>query len=117
MALLTVVTMTGCGAREEQQSRHPAARLGRLGAEDPGLRGRAWDMSRRGVLAAGGAYSLALNADGTVWAWGGNASDQMGDGVSSLHSTPARTRLPCRFTGMPSGAHRTSQAEHCPATP
>ena len=60
---------------------------------------------------------LALREDGTVLAWGSNAADQIGDGVSSFHPTPVRARLPCRFTGMPSRDHRASEAEHCPAAP
>jgi len=69
------------------------------------------------ALTSGRSTVLALREDGTVWAWGSNAADQIGDGVSSLHSTPARVLLPCRFTGMPSRAHRASEAEHCPAAP
>ncbi|HYO52439.1 hypothetical protein [Archangium sp.] len=69
------------------------------------------------ALSSGSGHTLALRQDGTVLAWGSNASDQIGDGVSSLHPTPARTLLPCRFTGMASRDHRASEAEHCPATP
>ena len=32
-------------------------------------------------FAAGSDHSLALAADGTVWAWGGNSSGQLGDGT------------------------------------
>lgn len=32
-------------------------------------------------VAAGGAFSLALSAGGTVWAWGANESGQLGDGT------------------------------------
>ncbi|HZI07241.1 MAG TPA: RCC1 repeat-containing protein, partial [Archangium sp.] len=90
MALLTVVTMTGCGAREEQQSRHPAVQQGRLGVEDPGLRKGARNAPLQGVLAAGGDHSLALDADGTLWAWGHNASGQLGDGTTRNRSQPVK---------------------------
>jgi alpha-tubulin suppressor-like RCC1 family protein len=88
MALLTVVTMTGCGATEEQQSRHPAVQQKLLGGEDAGLRGRTAPL--RGVLAAGGAHSLALDADGTLWAWGHNAVGQLGDGTTRNRSQPVK---------------------------
>jgi alpha-tubulin suppressor-like RCC1 family protein len=69
------------------------------------------------ALSTSGTSVMALREDGTLWAWGSNRSDQMGDGISSDHATPSRTLLPCRFTGMPSGDHRASEAEHCPAAP
>jgi len=33
------------------------------------------------AIAAGGEHSLALKADGTVWAWGWNYYGQLGDGT------------------------------------
>jgi alpha-tubulin suppressor-like RCC1 family protein len=33
------------------------------------------------AIAAGGAHSLALKSDGTVWAWGDNEQGQLGDGT------------------------------------
>ncbi|MBV8858902.1 MAG: S8 family serine peptidase [Acidobacteria bacterium] len=33
------------------------------------------------AVAAGGAHSLALKSDGTVWAWGSNTSGQVGNGT------------------------------------
>ncbi len=41
-------------------------------------------------VAAGHGFSLALKKDGTVWAWGGGGSGQLGDGTLSWHSTPIR---------------------------
>ena len=35
------------------------------------------------AVSAGLAHSLALNVDGTVWAWGLNSDGQLGDGVAS----------------------------------
>ncbi|HYO72402.1 MAG TPA: RCC1 repeat-containing protein [Archangium sp.] len=68
-------------------------------------------------LSAGYEAGYALLEDGTVRAWGSNAYDQIGDGVSSIHLTPAQVRLPCRFTAMTSRDHRASEVKHCPAMP
>jgi alpha-tubulin suppressor-like RCC1 family protein len=39
------------------------------------------DLTGITQVAAGSEYSLALAADGTVWAWGGNSTGQLGDGT------------------------------------
>ena len=43
-------------------------------------------------LAAGGSHSLALMADGSVWAWGNNNHGQLGNG-----KTPLKNSLPTRI--------------------
>jgi alpha-tubulin suppressor-like RCC1 family protein len=43
----------------------------------------------RGV-AAGLEHSLALQNDGSVWAWGGNSMGQLGDGTTADRHTPAQ---------------------------
>ena len=40
------------------------------------------------ALACGDAHTLALDAGGTVWAWGDNSAGQLGDGSSLEHWTP-----------------------------
>jgi alpha-tubulin suppressor-like RCC1 family protein len=47
-------------------------------------------------IAASGNYSLALDSDGQVWAWGQNTSGQVGTGTPSI-AVP----LPVRVTGLP----------------
>ncbi len=41
-------------------------------------------------VAGGGIHSLALLADGTVWAWGNNVWGQLGDGTRISRSTPVQ---------------------------
>lgn len=41
-----------------------------------------------GAIAAGPFHTLALKADGKVWAWGANANGQLGDGAVVARSTP-----------------------------
>ncbi len=40
------------------------------------------------AVAGGGLHSLAVKGDGTVWAWGQNASGQLGDGTTTDRATP-----------------------------
>jgi alpha-tubulin suppressor-like RCC1 family protein len=47
-------------------------------------------------LVAGANHSVALRADGTVWAWGNNELSQLGDGTTTAHPTPVQV------TGLPS---------------
>jgi hypothetical protein len=47
-----------------------------------------------GPYATPGGYSLALKADGTLWAWGNNGALQLGDGTTNNRSTPVQVRYP-----------------------
>jgi len=42
------------------------------------------------AIAAGYSHSVALKTDGTVWAWGYNATGQVGDGSTTSRSYPVR---------------------------
>jgi alpha-tubulin suppressor-like RCC1 family protein len=41
-------------------------------------------------FSAGDSYSLAVRTDGTLWAWGSNSSGQLGDGTTTLRSSPTQ---------------------------
>jgi alpha-tubulin suppressor-like RCC1 family protein len=45
-------------------------------------------MSNVVMVKAGISYSLALKADGTVWAWGDNSLGELGDGTITTRITP-----------------------------
>jgi alpha-tubulin suppressor-like RCC1 family protein len=46
------------------------------------------------AIAAGAIHSLALKADGTVWAWGANGRGQVGDGTFGDQAFPVPVGLP-----------------------
>jgi YD repeat-containing protein len=46
------------------------------------------------ALAAGANHAVALRNNGTVWVWGSNSHDELGDGFSSLHATPGLVSWP-----------------------
>ena len=56
---------------------------------DRSTRRQASGLNHVTAIAAGDYYSLALGADGTVWAWGDNGYGQLGDGTTT---DPAHAR-------------------------
>jgi alpha-tubulin suppressor-like RCC1 family protein len=52
-------------------------------------------FSVSGKLAAGATHSVALRSDGTIWSWGGNASGQLGIGITdgTAHAAPIQSKL------------------------
>ena len=42
------------------------------------------------IAAAGGVHSLAITADGNLWAWGSNLSGRLGDGTNNNSNVPVR---------------------------
>jgi alpha-tubulin suppressor-like RCC1 family protein len=55
------------------------------------------------AIAAGTHYSLALKADGTVWAWGRNGQGRLGDGTTTDRHLPVQAKV-TRITGIAAGA-------------
>ncbi|KRE33945.1 RCC1 domain-containing protein [Paenibacillus sp. Soil522] len=60
------------------------------------------------AIAASGQHNLALESDGTVWAWGLNSSGQLGNGTATDHltyfHTPAQVRDLDSVTAVAAGA-------------
>lgn len=46
------------------------------------------------AIAVGGAHSMAVRQDGTVWAWGNNTSGELGDGTTTNRTTPVQVLGP-----------------------
>ncbi|MDQ0059920.1 RCC1 domain-containing protein [Paenibacillus harenae] len=44
------------------------------------------------AISAGAAHNLAINSDGTVWAWGENLFGQLGDGSTTDRHTPVQVQ-------------------------
>jgi alpha-tubulin suppressor-like RCC1 family protein len=45
------------------------------------------------ALAAGGAHTCAVDADGKIWCWGRGDEGQLGDGMGREHASPTATAL------------------------
>ena len=54
-------------------------------------------------IAAGFSHSLALKFDGTVWAWGNNSRNQVGDGLSAIQTIPLQRTGLSNIIGISGG--------------
>jgi alpha-tubulin suppressor-like RCC1 family protein len=59
------------------------------------------------AVAAGESHSLALKKDGTVCAWGGGSSGQIGDGFTTQRPTPVCLSLPTGVVAIAAGAQHS----------
>jgi alpha-tubulin suppressor-like RCC1 family protein len=57
------------------------------------------------AVSAGAIHSLALTADGRVWAWGYNGNGQLGDGTSTSRNTPVQAMVVGRVVQIAAGDH------------
>ncbi|SMB86383.1 RCC1 domain-containing protein [Deinococcus hopiensis] len=59
------------------------------------------------AIAGGLSHSLAVKADGTVRAWGGNGFGQLGDGTTTVRSTPVLVSGLTDVVGVASGSNHS----------
>jgi alpha-tubulin suppressor-like RCC1 family protein len=59
------------------------------------------------AIAAGESHSLALQGDGTVWAWGSNFAGQLGDGTTTSRLTPVKVSGLKPAIGIAAGAYHS----------
>ncbi len=64
----------------------------------------------QGVVAAGSAHTLEVNSDETLWAWGSNASGQLGDGTTTDRSSP--TYIGAHYARVAAGAAHSLAIRH-----
>ncbi len=58
-------------------------------------------------IAAGGAHTLALKSDGTVWTWGINIHGESGDGTTTQRTTPVQVTGLNDVTAIAGGYYHT----------
>ncbi|MBH8559362.1 RCC1 domain-containing protein [Hymenobacter negativus] len=64
-------------------------------------------FARARTLAAGGSHTVAVRADGSLWAWGNNASGQLGLGNTASQNTPQRVGTDTNWASVAAGGSHT----------
>jgi alpha-tubulin suppressor-like RCC1 family protein len=59
------------------------------------------------TIAAGYEHSIALLADGSLWAWGKNEYGQLGDGATTDRNTPVQVGIDKNWTAVSAGFNHT----------
>ncbi|MFH1232141.1 MAG: hypothetical protein V1709_11675 [Planctomycetota bacterium] len=59
------------------------------------------------AIAAADRHTIALKADGTLWAWGYNASGQLGDGTTTQKTTPTQIGTDTNWSVIAAGGFHT----------
>ena len=84
LVLVGALQGSGCEGRVESEARsaggeRPVAPA-RGEARRGGAVGRKWAHADRNVVALSNFHALAVSAEGSVWAWGGNSRGELGTG-------------------------------------
>src|SRR5262249_55210236 len=58
-------------------------------------------------VAAGQYHSLAVKRDGTVWAWGGDVSGQLGNNSTASHTSPVQVALLTGVAAVAAGQYHS----------
>lgn len=58
-------------------------------------------------IAAGANHTVAIKSDGTLWAWGNNASGQLGDGTTVNRASPVQVGTATNWSALSGGASHT----------
>src|SRR5207248_2372873 len=59
------------------------------------------------AIAAGGAFSLALKSNGSVWAWGWNVEGELGIGSTGNSATPVQVGNLAGVTAIAAGGYHS----------
>jgi alpha-tubulin suppressor-like RCC1 family protein len=93
-----------CGANDSGQLGNGST------ADSWGVAGVAMGSLNIAAIAAGTDHVLAMNIDGTVWAWGNNAVGELGNGTAISSSVPLQVSGLANAQGIAAG-YRNSFAE------
>jgi len=63
--------------------------------------------AERGIVAAGGRHSCALESNGSTYCWGANDQGQLGDGTRDDHTEPALVAGDLTFSQLSAGSSHT----------
>lgn len=89
------------------------ARAFRTGATDSAIAEAAYTQSgplTTGAIAAGTSHTLVATTDGRLWGWGLNSSGQVGDGSSTLRTSPVLVSSLTGVTKLAAGSAHTLAA-------
>ncbi|WP_244237373.1 RCC1 domain-containing protein [Corallococcus llansteffanensis] len=92
LALRSDGTVWAWGANDSGQLGDGTTTRRALPVQVPGLGGIVAVVAAGSYYASVDHHSLALRSDGTVWAWGSNATGQLGDGTTTRRTLPVQVQ-------------------------